>query len=103
MYLLEREGIFKIYNGRSWKKFPEKSISDEYKTQLYGQIIWAIHSFAFLHLQTMIFSPKLKRMGFMDIKLMQSLLVYRVSQAKPPSGILLVLPDRTTSYLYSIL
>ena len=55
MYLLEREGIFKIYNGRSWKKFPEKSISDEYKIQLYGQIIWAIHSFAFLHLQTMIF------------------------------------------------
>ena len=39
MYLLEREGIFKTYNGRSWKKFSEKSISDEYKTQLYGQII----------------------------------------------------------------
>ena len=38
MYLLEREVIFKIYNDSSWKKFSGKSIFDEYKTQLYGQI-----------------------------------------------------------------
>lgn len=38
MYLLEREGIFKMYNDRSWKNFPEKCSSDEYKTQFYGQM-----------------------------------------------------------------
>ena len=103
MYLLEREGIFKIYNDSSWNKFFWKKYFDEYKTQFYGQIISVIHRFAFLHLQTMIFSFELKRMSFMDIKLMQSFLVYLVSQANPPSGTLLVLPDRTTSYHYSIL
>ena len=49
MYLLEREGIFKIYDDNSWKEFSGKSIFDEYKIQLYGQIIWTIHRFAFLH------------------------------------------------------